>query len=189
MRIGLLLGSFDPVHNWHLEMAQKALEANLVDQVFFVPAKQNPWKEKSTDYAKRCWMLLSEVKRIPNCKVSAIEDKLPPPYYSYKTLQALKEKYHNDDLYLIVGADTATSIKDWKEGDWILNNVQLITVSRPGNEDPGIVDIPLQVDISSTQIRNLVKENKAIDHLVPKSINGLINILNLYKDEKLSSNN
>lgn len=183
MRIGLLLGSFDPVHNGHLEMAQKALEANLVDQVLFVPTKQNPWKENSTDYVTRCMMLLTAVKNIPNCKVSAIENKITPPYYSYKTLEALKERYKWDDLFLIVGADTATSIKDWNNGDWILKMMPLITVSRPGSEPTGIIDIPLQVDISSTEIRNLVKENKSIDHLVPRSVNGLINILKLYKDE------
>lgn len=183
MRIGLLLGSFDPVHNGHIEMARKALEADLVDLVLFVPTKQNPWKENSSDYITRCWMLLTAIRNISKCAISAIEDGLAPPYYSYKTLEALKERYVGDDLFLIVGADTATSIKDWKNGDQILKTIPLITISRPGSEPTGIIDIPLQVDISSTEVRNLVKENKSIDHLVPKSVSGLINILKLYKDE------
>ena len=93
----------------------------------------------------------------------------------------LKEEYPDDELFLIVGVDVAPQIGDWNEGDWILQNFGLITVARNGYEDTGIVDIPKTIDVSSTEIRELVKEKKQIYPLVPKVIAQYIKRYNLYK--------
>ena len=93
----------------------------------------------------------------------------------------LKEEYPDDELFLSVGVDVAPQICDWNEGDWILQNFGLITVSRNGYEDTGIVSIPKTIDVSSTEIRELVKEKKQIYPLVPKVIAQYIKRYNLYK--------
>lgn len=181
MKIGILLGSFDPIHMGHLHMAVSALNADLVDKVVFVPTKQNPWKNNSTNFYQRCNMVQLALLDLENCEVSSIEDNIKRPYYSYKTLELLKEKYFKDELHLIVGVDTAKSIKNWQNGNWILTNFKLIVITRPGYENTGIVDIPKSLDISSTEIRKLVKNKKQIYPLVPKIVNDYIKSNNLYK--------
>lgn len=169
MKIGILLGSFDPIHIGHLCMAQNALNENSVDRVIFVPAYQNPWKSKSTDYGDRYYMVKFAIKNMKKCYVSNIELDTPKPHYTSDTLKYLKETYPNDDLYLLVGEDVHNSISEWHEGKWILNNFKFIIYSRN------------IYNISSTEIRNLIKENKQIYPLVPQSVCDYITINNLYK--------
>jgi nicotinic acid mononucleotide adenylyltransferase len=80
-----------------------------------------------------------------------------------------------------VGADTALNIRNWYEGEWILENFKLITVARPGYEDPAIVDIPMTLNISSTEIRELVKNKKQIYPLVPRIVSQCIKRFGLYE--------
>lgn len=180
-KIGFLLGSFDPVHIGHLYMATEALNLNLVDKVIFVPAFQNPWKEKSADFWHRCSMLSSAIADIPNCAVSEVEKLLHPPYYSYNTLRVLKDQYPNDDLYLIVGADVASEIKNWNNGSWILSNYRLITVRRDGYDYKAVLDIPNTLNVSSTYIRDLYKQKKQVYPLVPKELDVYIKKYKIYE--------
>lgn len=179
-KIGFLLGSFDPVHIGHLYMATEALNLNLVDKVIFVPAFQNPWKEKSVDFWHRCSMLSSAVAHIPNCSVSEVEKLLNPPYYSYNTLKVLKEQYPNDELYLIVGADVASEIKNWYRGEWILNNYKLLIVRRNGYLYDGHIDIQRTINISSTDLRNMYRNGKQVYPLVPQEIDNYIKKYKIY---------
>lgn len=182
MKVGFLLGSFNPIHMGHLHMAASALNNNLVDEVVFVPSVQNPWKEKySVDFRNRCFMISLAIDDMEHCSLSSIDYRNTEPYYSSNTLKMLKEEYPDDELFLIVGADTATEIGDWNEGDWILQNFGLITVARNGYEDIAIVDIRKTLDVSSTEIRELAKEKKQIYPLVPKVISQYIKRFNLYK--------
>lgn len=182
MKVGFLLGSFDPIHMGHLYMATSALNAGLVDDVVFVPSVQNPWKEKySVDFRNRCFMIQLAIDDMEHCSLSSIDYRNSEPYYSSNTLKMLKEEYPDDELFLIVGIDTAIEISNWNEGDWILQNFRLITVARNGYDDSGIVDIPKTLNVSSTEIRILAKEKKQIYPLVPKVISQYIKRFNLYK--------
>ena len=182
MKVGILLGSFNPIHMGHLHMAASALNAGLVDDVVFVPSVQNPWKEKySVDFRNRCFMISLAIDDMEHCSLSSIDYRNSEPYYSSNTLKMLKEEYPDDELFLIVGADSATEIGDWNEGDWILQNFGLITVARNGYEDTAIVDIQKTLDVSSTEIRELAKDKKQIYPLVPKVIAQYIKRFNLYK--------
>ena len=169
MKLGILLGSFDPIHIGHLCMAQNALNENLVDNVIFVPAYQNPWKSKSTDYGDRYCMTKFAIKNMKKCSISNIELDTPEPHYTSDTLKYLKEIYPNDELYLLMGEDVYNDISKWYEGEWILSNFKFIMYSRN------------VYNISSTEIRNLIKENKQIYPLVPESVCEYIAINNLYK--------
>ena len=183
MKIGLLLGSFDPIHNGHITMAAAATNLGMVDKVFFVPSAQNPWKSKSTNFLIRCAMIQRAIEGESEFFMSPVEVQLDAPYYTYKTLELLQKYYPNDEFSLIVGADTALSIKDWERGDWILTNFPLITISRPGFEEPGVVDIPLEMNTSSTLIRELVKKGESIDFLVHPGVKEIIECTKLYKNE------
>lgn len=178
-RIGILLGSFDPPHIGHINMATQALNKELVDHVVFVPTKQNPWKENSTDLLTRCNMVMFSIKEIDKCSISFIESELEKPYYASNTLRALQKEYNDCELYLIVGADTSLNIIFWHEGEWILNNFKLITVSRPNYITT--CDIELNIDISSTIIRKLAQQEKILFPLVTKDVEKLIKLNKLYK--------
>lgn len=177
MKRALLLGSFNPPHIGHLYMAVSALNLGLIDKVTFVPAFQNPWKENySVDFWIRCYLISLSIENIDNCDLSTIEYQCDSNY-SCDVLKLLKEIYKNDELFLIIGKDT--DVKSWKEGDWIINNFKIITVNRNNNKE--FTDIPENIEVSSTQIRNLYKENKQVYPLVPKLVDEFIKKYNLYK--------
>ena len=181
MKVGFLLGSFDPIHMGHLYMASSVLNVGLVDEVVFVPSVQNPWKENSTDFRNRCFMISLAIDDMEHCSLSSIDYRNTEPYYSVNTLKMLKEEYPEDDLYVIVGVDIVNDIKNWHEGQWILDNFKLITIAREGYLDAGVPDIRKTLNVSSTEIRELVREKKQIYPLVPKVISQYIKRFNLYK--------
>lgn len=169
MKIAFFLGSFDPPHIGHAYAASRALEE--MDFVVVVPTMQNPWKEnKATDFEIRCKMCEETFKPISeSILISEVEKELEPPYYSYKTLKNLKEIWNSAELYLICGSDVYDEIKDWKNSEWILENFKLLPISR---------DI---VTISSSQIRDTVKNDESISFLVTHNVEKIINKNNLYK--------
>lgn len=177
MKLGVLLGSFDPPHMGHLHMANTILNKEFVDKIMFVPTVQNPWKEKSTDFKTRCFMIQMALNDMDNCYLSTVESRISEPYYSYKTLELLQQEYPNDELYLIVGSDL--DIKNWNNGQWIIDNFKIITIAR--NVLTGSEDISEIWNVSSTEIRELVKKNKQLYPLVPKVISQYIKQFNLYK--------
>ena len=182
-RIGCLLGSFDPIHMGHLQMAVLTLNKGIVDRILFVPSKQNPWKESSTDFVHRCLMVQLAIDEIDNCLLSTIDFRTTEPHYSSNTLKLLKEEYPSDELFLIVGDDVVDSIKDWNEGEWILNNFKLIVVNRNNlslnTKVYSYIEDTLKV--SSTQIRELVKNKKQVYPLVPKLVSQYIKMYKLYE--------
>lgn len=167
MKIGIFLGSFDPPHIGHMHIINRALRD--LDLVVVVPTIQNPWKENTTDFDIRCQMLDYMIEPFgDSVLIQEIERELEPPYYSYKTLEKLKEIYKNDELYLLCGHDVYGEMHNWKNSDWIFKNF-----------------IPLQqsrnlIKVSSTDIRNMVKENMEIYPYVSEEVRDIIRGRNLY---------
>lgn len=116
MRIGLLLGSFDPIHIAHINLAACALNSGLCDKVLFVVAKHNPWKENApAPFELRCDMITASVRGFDGrCEVCTLEKEIEPPTYSYKVLTKLMEIYPQDELFLICGSDTIENVPQWK---------------------------------------------------------------------------
>lgn len=181
MKIGFLLGSFDPIHIGHIYMATSALNFGMVDKVIFVPAFQNPWKTESTNFRDRYLMTSLAVESIPNCEVSSIDYNNTSPYYTSNTLKMLMRLYPNDELYIIVGMDIVDQIDSWYEGGWILKTFKLIVIARDGYK--GFVNhtLPNTLNVSSTLIRELSKEGKQTYPLVPKIIDNYIKQHKLYE--------
>ena len=143
MKIGIILGTFDPIHMSHTLLASTILNLKLVDKVYFVPTVQNPWKVNHpiASFDERCSMIKKSVEGInkiypKSVFVEDIESSLMPPYYSYKTLDVLYEKYDGDknDIYIIGGADVINSVSGWLNFEKsIKNRFKFIGFTR-GNE-------------------------------------------------------
>ena len=170
MKIALYLGSFNPFHNGHLEVIKTAINHFKMDKVIIVPTMQNPWKEeKVLDIDKRIdiirnsiWHYIQNIDTIAYVSISNIETKLIPPYYSYATLHALKNKYCNDEIFVLVGEDTMKDIPNWMHGGKIIEDYNFLIVDRP------------EESISSTQIREYIKQGKDISKFVSKNVINLI---------------
>ena len=178
MKIALYLGSFNPFHNGHLEVVKTALNNFKMDKVVIVPTMQNPWKkEKVLDINKREEIIRKSIfnsdlvskyisalqdfsikideKWIPlkskGILISLIEKFLIPPYYSYATLHALKNKYCNDEIFVLCGEDTMKDIPNWMNGEAIIQDYDFLIVDRPRNS------------ISSSSIREMLRTRNKMD--------------------------
>lgn len=159
-------------------------------EVWFVVSPHNPLKQKSglADMYDRLEMARLATENAPHLKVSDIEFKLPQPSYTIDTLTHLKEKFPEKEFALIMGADNLSSFKKWKNYELLLENHQLFVYPRPGidlseweNHPPVTVTETPQMDISSTFIRNAIKQEKSIQFLVPDAVIDFMDKKSLYK--------
>ena len=176
-KTGLFFGSFNPVHNGHMIIANYILEYTDLEQIFFVVSPQNPFKERSNlleDYHRLA--LVKEAIGDQSSYIACdIEFKMPKPSYTVDTLTYLKEKYPEKEFSLIMGADNLKGFHKWKNSKVIIKNHSLYVYPRPGvdigeyenNKKVKIVNAPL-MEISSTFIRNAVKEKKDVRFFMPR---------------------
>lgn len=189
MKIGLYFGSFNPIHNGHLILANHILNLNVVDQVWFVVSPQNPLKEYSSllNEHHRLDLIRLAIEGEKNLKASNIEFKLPRPSYTIDTLTYMKELYSNHEFQIIMGSDSYKNIKKWKNSDLLLKEHKLILFLRKGFdiEDACTMNLILDeapvIEISSTLIRKLLKERKSIRYLVPDVVYDEIKLRHYYQ--------
>ena len=187
IRTALFGGTFDPLHNGHLAIAQSVIEQGLADELWLLITPCNPWKvnQQLLDDRLRYEMASQAVKDLPHVCASDYEFNLPKPSYTANTLRHLSADYPDREFLLVIGADNWVRFNNWKEADYIQGNYRTIVYPR---QDCPITDVPQcvtildcpMVNVSSTQIRNLVKEGKPIDEFVPTSVARTIKNLNLY---------
>ena len=189
-KIGLFFGSFNPVHNGHLMLANYIVEYTDLDSVWFVVSPQNPFKDKESllQDRHRFDMLEMAVRNDERFEVCDIEFNMPKPSYTIDTLTRLSELYPETEFHLICGMDNLVNFKKWKNAQEILDNYHLLVYPRKGYEGGDlinhksvrIIDAP-EIEISSTFIRNAVAENKDVRYFMPeKSYNYMID-MNFYK--------
>ena len=175
MNIGLYFGSFNPIHVGHLIIANHIAYNTDLKQVWFVVSPQNPIKKSESllNEYHRLHLIKSAIDGENKLRASSVEFGLPKPSYTVDTLAYLKEKYPNHRFSIIMGSDSFQNLKKWKNYSVIVNSHPLIIYKRPGFEinntlgaEITILDAPL-LDISSTHIRELIKQNKSIRFLVP----------------------
>jgi nicotinate-nucleotide adenylyltransferase len=189
MNIGLFFGSFNPVHVGHLIIANYITSSNLVDQLWFVLSPQNPLKpqkELLNEY-HRLHLLQIAIEGETKMKGSSIEFNLPKPSYTIDTLAYLKEKYPAYSFSIIMGSDSFKNIKKWKNNELLVRNHSILIFKRPGFEinnelkaNIKIIDAPL-LDISSTRIRERIKNKKSIRFFVPDVVKEEIEKGNYYR--------
>jgi nicotinate-nucleotide adenylyltransferase len=181
MKIGLYFGTFNPIHTGHLIIANHLAENSSLDQIWLVVTPHNPLKKKSTllDDHHRLQMVFLATEDYPKLKPSDVEFRLPQPNYTVNTLAHLQEKFPMHEFSLIMGEDNLNSLHKWKNYEVLLQNHDIFVYPRINTEviSPNIatatriqrVDAPI-IEISSTFIRNSVKEGKNIRPLLPEKV-------------------
>jgi nicotinate-nucleotide adenylyltransferase len=182
MKVGLFFGSFNPIHTGHL-IISNYITNFFTDKVWFIVSPLNPFKMSSNllNVNDRLALLKSAIKENKLFEVSDIELNLPLPSYTINTLTYLKNIYPEHDFFLIMGSDNFLDLPKWKSADKLLSDYKFLVYLRPGfTIDPKnlmnnikIVSAPL-INISSTEIRELIKSKKSIRYLVPDEVLKLI---------------
>lgn len=189
-KIGIFGGSFNPIHVGHALIASYVVENSELDSLWLMVSPQNPLKEGKgmmSDYHR---LRMSELvsRRLQNVITSAFEFDLPKPSYTIDTLNALQEKFPDNEFYLVIGADNWCLFNKWKAGDEIIEKYHILIYPRRGYEinipeqyssKVSIVDAPL-IEISSTQIRERLSQMKDITFYVPEDVEKYIVMNKLY---------
>ncbi len=199
MKIGILGGTFDPVHLGHLIMADQVLDILNLDKVIFIPTGRPPHKDEKnvTSSKDRMEMVNLAIRSNALFESSDIEIKENKLSYTVDTIKKLEKIYPEDELYFIVGGDSLLSLDSWKGHEEIIASISIAVVNRITANDQKIknkisyynknflgnislVNCPV-IDISSTGIRRRVKESRTINYLVPEEVKKYISDENLYK--------
>lgn len=190
MKIGLLFGSFNPIHIGHLIIANYMANYTALDKVWLVVSPQNPLKKYGDliNTYDRLEMAKLATDNATNIAVSDVELKLPQPSYTIDTLTHLKEKYPEHDFALIMGSDNLVTLHKWKNYKLILRDYQIFVYPRPGYENAEFASHPSvtitmtpQMELSATFIRKSIAEKKNVQYFVPDPVLKFIESKSLYR--------
>ncbi|MET3978496.1 nicotinate-nucleotide adenylyltransferase [Mucilaginibacter sp. UYP25] len=190
MKIGLLFGSFNPIHIGHLIIANYMANHTALDKVWLVVSPQNPLKKYGDliNTYDRLEMAKLATDNATNIAVSDVELKLPQPSYTIDTLTHLKEKYPEHEFALIMGSDNLVTLHKWKNYRLILRDYQIFVYPRPGYENAELASHPAvtitmtpQMELSATFIRKSIAEKKNIQYFVPDAVLKFIESKSLYR--------
>lgn len=192
-KVGLFFGSFNPIHNGHLMLANYLAEYGGLDEIWFVVSPQNPFKDKKSLLADRhrLYMVEMAIKGDERFRVCDIEFYMPQPSYTIDTLTRLQERHPNTDFYLICGMDNIESFKKWKNYEMILQYHHLMVYPRKGYSSNELVEHPSvtvveapEIEVSSTFIRNAIGEGKDVRYFVPKEVYKYIIDMHFYEKKE-----
>jgi len=190
MKIGLFFGSFNPIHIGHMAIANYIVEYTDIDKIWFIVSPQNPLKKKNSlleEYHR--YELVSRVIDDDNrFKAVDIEFRLPKPSYTIDTLIYLKEKYPDYEFVLIMGADGLPTFDKWKNYNQLIKICKRYIYPRPGismlgmknMENTEVVNAP-QMEISSTVIRNAIKEGRNMRFFIPEKAFAYLTEMHFYE--------
>ena len=176
-KVGIYSGSFNPIHHGHVMLANYLVEFSDLDELWFVVTPQNPLKKKEDllDDDERLKMVQLAVGDDPRFHVSDIEMHLPTPSYTINTLTALSEQHPDCEFIFICGMDSLQNLKNWREYQKILDNYELLVFPREGFDGGELINYPSVnvlktpiIEVSSTFIRNCVKEGRDMRHFMPE---------------------
>ena len=196
MRLGIFGGAFDPVHNGHLLLAEQCREQCQLDEVWFVPTKIPPHKDADSlsPDEDRVEMLKLATAGRSEFVVSEIELKREEVSWTVDTLRQLHDERPDDELFLMIGADSLRDFPTWKEPEAIAELASVIAVNRGEasldeltaglspklSDSVQLVTMP-GISISATNLRRRVSEGKSIRYLVPRSVEEVILVKGLYE--------
>lgn len=188
MKIGILGGTFNPLHIGHLILAEESREKLSLERIIFVPANLPPHKDNSdiASAAERYKMIKLAIKGNKHFSVSDIEIKRQGRSYTIDTIREFKNKFPGDELFFIAGSDMLKYLDEWKDLGEILKMVSFVVATRPGyplEKIPSYIStLPIRaVDISAFEVRKAVKADKSFRYLVPEAIFNYITKRKLYK--------
>ena len=190
MRLGVMGGTFDPIHHGHLVAASEVQSLFGLDEVVFVPTGQ-PWQKAAQDVSPaedRYLMTVIATASNPRFTVSRVDIDRPGPTYTIDTLRDIRAERPDAELFFITGADALAEILSWKDSELLFDLAHFIGVTRPGHElsDKGLPEdrVTLQevpaMAISSTDCRARVAAGEPVGYLVPDGVVQYINKYRLY---------
>jgi nicotinate-nucleotide adenylyltransferase len=178
-RVGLLFGSFNPVHIGHLILAEHFATRTDLAEVWLVVSPQNPFKvgaDLMPEAQRLRWVELA-IASNPRLRAEPIELKLPRPSYTIATLDALRQRHPSIEFVLLMGGDNLPGLPRWQQAERLLAEFDIYVYPRPGTPQPDLVSFPrvhvMQaplLDISATYIRESLRQGKSICYLVPASV-------------------
>ena len=189
-RVGLLFGSFNPVHTGHLILAEYFATRTDLTEVWLVLSPQSPFKvgDELLPETQRLALLKLAVADNPRLRAEAIELSLPRPSYTIVTLDALRARHPGCEFALLMGADNLAGLPHWQAADRLLTEVDLYVYPRPGTTLPDlgpyprarVLSAPL-LDISATFIRQSLRAGLSVHYLVPAAVEQEINAQGYYQ--------
>ncbi|RNC29927.1 MAG: putative nicotinate-nucleotide adenylyltransferase [Candidatus Dichloromethanomonas elyunquensis] len=201
LRLGIMGGTFDPIHYGHLVAAETARIELELDNVLFIPAGNPPHKIDRiiTDANLRFEMVEMSIRSNNNFKVSRMEIERTGPTYTIDTLRILKKTFSDQELYFITGTDALKEMLTWREPEEIIKLSKIVGVSRPGYDSRNVLskifkkypftkeriyqlEVPA-LAISSTDIRSRVFNQKSIRYLLPEEVRLFIKTNHLYQSK------
>jgi nicotinate-nucleotide adenylyltransferase len=195
IRLGIMGGTFDPIHYGHLVAAAEARHVFELDRVTFVPSRQPPHKREAPAAGgeHRYAMTVAATCSNPRFDASRIELERAGPSYTLDTLRALRAVDPTAELFFITGADAVRELRTWRQPEQLVELCRFVAVTRPGYDLDGLerdlgalaravsaIEAP-GVDISSTQIRERVAQGRSIKYLTPEPVEVYIAKHGLYR--------
>lgn len=193
MKIGILGGSFDPIHRGHLALARESEKQFQLDKILFIPAGRPPHKKETPSLAPashRAEMVRLALQGVKQWELSEIELKRPGISYTVDTLRTLKETYPDPDrLFFLIGADSFRDFGQWKDPDEILKLAELVVAPRPGYPLPGAPPRRMHwlrmppVEISASALRQKLEQGGKVSEWVPERVANYLRTLKLYRKD------
>ena len=200
-KIGIMGGTFDPVHNGHLMIGQQAYEEYELDEIWFMPSGIPPHKRDHTitDEQDRCAMVALAIEVAPYFKLSDFEVKRAGNTYTAETLRLLAEEYPDHQFYFIIGADSLFQIEHWYHPELVMSQTTLMVAGRDYPEAPCSMDEQIaylqkkydarilklhceEMDVASAELRKAIAEHQPIRQYVPAAVADYIIAHDLYRD-------
>lgn len=191
-RIGLFGGTFDPVHNGHVSLVHSFLNSGLIDElwVLLTPSPPHKTDDEQTGYDLRLRMALAAFEELDQVSISTVEQELPSPSYTIRTLRHLKRAHPEHDFKLCIGEDSLVHFHQWKQYEEILNECDLLVAKRPGMSSTDLEEKILKashfvehepIPISSTDLRKRISNGEAYADLIPDKVLKIIEKEHLYR--------
>lgn len=198
--IGIMGGTFDPIHNGHLMLGRQAYQEYELDEIWFMPSGTPPHKKDHTitDVGNRCEMVRLAIEKTPYFKLSEFEIHRSGNTYTAETLRLLKEAYPEHRFYFIIGADSLYQLESWYHPREVMEQVTLLVAGREYPHAPCSLNAQIaylsqrygadirrlhgdEVDISSSELRRMVSEKKHVYKYLPPVVEAYIEQHHLYQ--------
>ncbi len=198
MRVALFGGTFDPVHNGHLEIARAAADAFELDRVLFIPGGDPPHKTggRPVDYESRYRMVELACRADPRFEASRLEDPVRlegRPSYSIHTIASARSGLKpGDELFFLLGEDAFRELATWYRLDDVVQQVEFLVVSRGGEERTAEPPHPqvrfrrvdgVENPVSATEVRRAIQEERSAEGMIPAAVSRFIAAHRLYRDK------
>ena len=186
--VGILGGSFNPIHSNHIKIIRIILNKNLADEAWLVPCKKHAFDKELASVKDRLAMIKLAIKGIKRARICCIELKCQGKNYTIDTIRKLKARHKKYKFFLVIGSDILHEIKKWHNYRQLLRETEFIVLKRDGYRIKKVEGMRIKAiigkgdsKISSTKIREKIKDGRSIKSLVPKSVEKFIKERGLYK--------